>query len=142
VKSQNYANHRAIPATPYIIAIALASLSVIAAVVLIISVPGSVAAWLSLGLALALLLITFQARTMSQRLQDRLIRLEERVRYERLFPGDDRWRALDLKQVIALRFASDAELPVLLDRVRRGELTTPDQIKRAITHWQADWMRV
>jgi Family of unknown function (DUF6526) len=74
-------------------------------------------------------------------MQDRIIRLEMQVRLARLLPQRD-LAALTLPQLIALRFASDRELPALVERTLQGEFATPDAIKRAITDWQADWLRV
>jgi hypothetical protein len=78
-------------------------------------------------------------RTFALRLQDRIIRLEMRVRLARLGrePELDRLR---VKQIVALRFASDAELPALIDRAVAEKLS-PDQIKRAVKNWQADHLR-
>ncbi len=49
---------------------------------------------------------------------------------------------LGLKQLVALRFASDAELPALVQRVVTGGLSEPDAIKRAVVAWQPDHLRV
>jgi len=78
-------------------------------------------------------------RTFALRLQDRIIRVEMRVRLAHLGRGALADR-LTVKQLVALRFASDAELPALADRAAAEQLT-PDQIKRAITNWQADFFR-
>ena len=78
-------------------------------------------------------------RLFALRLQNRIIRLEMQVRLARL--GLDRDCArLALPQMIALRFASDAELPALIERAL-AESLTPDQIKRAVTDWQGDYLR-
>ena len=79
------------------------------------------------------------SRVYTTRLQDRIIRLEMRVRAATLLTPE-RQRALEglgLKHVAALRFASDAELPALLDRAVREKLT-PDDIKRGVTAWVPD----
>ena len=78
-------------------------------------------------------------RTFALRLQDRIIRLEMQTRLARLGRDGDLVR-LSLPQLIALRFASDAELPALADRAAAEQLT-PDQIKRAIRDWQGDHLR-
>ena len=73
------------------------------------------------------------------RVQDRVIRLEMRVRMARL--GLEReFDQLEPRQVIALRFASDAEMPTLARRAVAEKLP-PDQIKRAVTDWTGDYFR-
>jgi Family of unknown function (DUF6526) len=89
-----------------------------------------------LGSISTLLLIS---RTYITRLQDRIIKLEMRLRMMALLPPD---RAHDLtrltnKQLAALRFASDEELPRLVDRAVKESLK-PDDIKRAIKTWVPD----
>ena len=79
------------------------------------------------------------SRTYTTKLQDRIIRLEMRIRSESLLtPDQQRLLAhLPIKQVVALRFASDDELAALLERASREKLA-PADIKRAITVWTAD----
>ena len=75
--------------------------------------------------------------------QDRVIRLEERLRYERVLPEELRWRAdeLTVDQFVSLRFASDEELGNLMQRVLDGKLTERKAIKRLINHWRPDSLR-
>jgi len=99
-----------------------------------------------LGLALesvALVLLAVVVRGMVITVQDRVIRLEMRLRLAEILPADLKARAATLSkgQLIALRFASDAELPALVGRVLSGELTKATDIKKAITDWQADHLR-
>lgn len=80
---------------------------------------------------------------MPLRVQDRLIRLEESLRLERLMPG----RAMDIErltrgQFIGVRFASDAEVPHIMDRIMSGELVTRDDVKKAVQHWRPDFSRI
>ena len=92
---------------------------------------------LSLSIAVATLVVISRVYIVS--LQDRIIRLEMHGRLSRL--GRDRdFGRLSIKQITALRFASDAELPALLDKTIAENLT-PDQIKRAVVDWQADHYR-
>jgi hypothetical protein len=79
------------------------------------------------------------SRTYTTSLQDRIIRLEMRVRtLSLLSPEQQRMlAALTMKQIVALRFASDAELPALLERAARERLS-PVDIKRAIRNWVPD----
>jgi hypothetical protein len=137
METQTYANHRYRPR--------LWSTGALAAIVAFVLV-----AWVTIGaptlLHVALLLLAYAAavavynvRQFALKLQDRIIRLEMQARLARLGREADLAR-LSLRQVIALRFASDAELPGLLQRAA-AENMTADQIKRAITSWQADLMR-
>jgi len=84
------------------------------------------------------------ARLQALKAQDRVIRLEEFLRYEKLLDDAQcsKARQLPSSQVIALRFASDKELPELVDRVFSGELVSGKQIKQAIKEWKADHHRV
>ena len=84
------------------------------------------------------------ARRFSTGVQDRVIRLEERLRMERLLPDDLKSRIEDLTtdQLIGLRFASDAELPALVRRVLDGDLTDRKEIKQAVEDWRADHQRI
>jgi hypothetical protein len=90
-------------------------------------------------LSIALMLAVFMVRNYALTLQNRIIRMEMAVRLARIGRSVDTPR-LSLQQVIALRFASDAELPALMDRAI-AEQMTPDQIKRAVTSWQGDYLR-
>ena len=96
-----------------------------------------------LCVALALLLLFFYARQFAVTVQDRVIRLEMRLRMERLLPADlaGRFGEFEPRQLVALRFAGDGELPDLARRVLSGELRTSAQIKQQIKDWQADWLR-
>jgi hypothetical protein len=94
--------------------------------------------------AIALVTGIFISRAMPLRAQDRIIRLEERIRLERVLPSDMRGRIGNLtpEQFIGLRFAPDDEVPELTRRALNGELNTRADIKRAIRNWRPDHMRV
>jgi Family of unknown function (DUF6526) len=83
------------------------------------------------------------ARSYALKAQDRVIRLEEKLRYAALLSPDllARSQALAIRQIIGLRFASDAELPALVKRAL-DESLTDKQIKQAITDWRPDYLRV
>jgi hypothetical protein len=93
--------------------------------------------------ALALLLLSFHARLFAQRVQDRVIRLEERQRLSRLLPEDLQVRIAEFTtgQLVALRFASDEELPALARKVLNDRVTDLKSIKRSVKHWRPDSLR-
>ena len=94
-------------------------------------------------LAAALVLLAGLARYYALQDQDRIIRLEEQLRLAALVPAAElpQLRSLTTKQFVALRFASDAELPGLALRAVTHNLD-PKQIKEAITVWRPDLERV
>jgi uncharacterized protein DUF6526 len=94
-------------------------------------------------LALALILLALHARLFALSVQDRLIRLEERLRYERVLPEELRWRAdeLTVNQFVSLRFACDEELPKLMQKVLDEKMTKRKAIKQLIKKWRPDYLR-
>ena len=103
--------------------------------------------WNTMGSAVSCLIVVAVAylttsRTYTTALQDRIIRMEMLYRTDRLLSPAQRaaYGTLGLRQVVALRFASDSELPALVERAVAEKLE-PKEIKRAITHWQADHAR-
>jgi hypothetical protein len=93
--------------------------------------------------AAALFTLAFLSRSMALTVQDRVIRLEMRLRLRQILPPDLQTRIHDLthRQLIALRFASDAELPELVRDILNGKLTTAKEIKLRVKNWQGDWLR-
>ena len=94
------------------------------------------------GLVGAIVVLLVISRAYTTALQDRIIRLEMRLRCAQLLAADRQGALARLSkpQIVALRFASDEELPVLLERAERENLAA-DQIKRAIKNWTPDWDR-
>jgi hypothetical protein len=97
----------------------------------------------SILFALALLILALKSRMNDLKLQDRLIRLEERLRLAALLPSNQlaHINELTTKQLIALRFASDDEIPALVHKTLTQNLE-PKAIKQNITNWRADNHRV
>jgi uncharacterized membrane protein YheB (UPF0754 family) len=85
----------------------------------------------------------FASRVMAVRVQDRLIRLEMRLHLKEILPAAlfARFPELTVKQLIALRFASDAEMAALVERTLKGEFGGQKEIKLAIKDWQSDYLR-
>lgn len=95
-------------------------------------------------LAFGLLLMALLVRVNPLRAQDRLIRLEEQLRYQRVLPADlaARAAAMPVRFIVALRFASDEELPALVKQVLEQKFEKPAEVKKAIKHWRGDYFRV
>jgi len=136
---QNYENHRLRPTLTNVAALfALLGLLIIA--IALFRAP-SLAGVGQLCLAVAALVLVAISRIYTVRLQDRIIRLEMRLRLAGLLPNRQAdIERLAMRQLVALRFASDAELPGLMDRALAENLSS-DQIKRAVRNWQADYQR-
>lgn len=94
-------------------------------------------------LAFALILISLAARLQVLTVQNRVVQLEESLRYQKLLSPDLAFQAeqLPLGSKIALRFASDEELPELVQKVINGEFRTQKEIKLAIKNWRGDYLR-
>ena len=145
-KTQNYSNHtRWFPLMHFVI-MPLLLLNLIEHVVRIFLATGAErweqAFWSLFGVVLILLAIA--ARLQALKAQDRIIRLEERLRYKEILSQDLAQRAsnLPIGQIIALRFASDGELGDLVTQVLDGKLNTQKEIKMAVKNWRADYLRV
>ena len=104
--------------------------------------PALGTAW-NVVFAVALLGLGFLSRVQALSVQDRVIRLEERLRMREILPRDQHphINTLTPRQLVALRFASDEELPELVREVAGGRLTTPKDIKMRVKNWRADWLR-
>jgi uncharacterized membrane protein YciS (DUF1049 family) len=103
----------------------------------------TVSGMLSVVVAAALLFGMVMARAMAMKVQDRVIRIEERIRFERLLPADMHARIgeFTIDQLVALRFASNAELPELARRVLEEKVSDRRAIKQMIKTWRPDSAR-
>lgn len=139
---QNYANHaRIVPPYHYGV-LGLLTLNLLWTIWMLIRTP-SLDAVVGVLLALALLGLAFYTREFALAVQNRVIRLETRLRLQRVLPEDLRSHIdqLSLPQLIALRFAGDGELPDLVRDVLELDLRDPAQIKERIVDWQPDYLR-
>ncbi|HXG84440.1 MAG TPA: DUF6526 family protein [Pyrinomonadaceae bacterium] len=142
-ETQNYKNHIRWHAPQHFVLTPILLINFIYAIVRLIQEPNIVRAEFLL-LSIGLLIMGVLARINALRVQDRLIRLEEKLRYEKVLPAAllAQTENLSRRQINALRFASDAELPTLVQRTLNGEFQKTDEIKRAVTNWRGDYLRV
>jgi Family of unknown function (DUF6526) len=141
-KTQTYANHARLDPWYHFFLAPIALIIFIASIVHLVRHP-HVWGVVHVILAFALFMLVLKVRSYPLKVQDRVIRLEERLRLAALLPEPLRARIneLDVRQLIALRFASDAEIPALVERTLNEKLTQK-QIKQAIQNWRADNFRV
>jgi hypothetical protein len=99
--------------------------------------------FISMILGIALLVGFVYARVFAMTVQDRVIQLEERLRFARLLPADlqPKIGEFSISQFVSLRFASDAELPELARKVLNEKLTDRNAIKQLVKHWKPDHAR-
>ena len=137
--TQTFETHRHNP-WPSGLAFAFLVLAVVAFALRWFGIGGRLMFASGLGALLAVNLVLIAvSRTYTTKLQDRIIKLEMKVRCAPLLSPAQRaaFERLSKPQIVAMRFASDAELPALLERAEQEQLS-PDQIKRAIKNWVAD----
>jgi hypothetical protein len=141
-KTQNFENHaKFVPAFHYVI-LPIFFVNLVSSIVRLAHVfsYGNV---ISVLMAIALILLATYGRLFALTVQDRVIRLEMRLRMQQLLPGDLRERIpqFTVAQLVALRFASDEELPDLARKVLDEKLTNRKAIKKLIRNWQPDLLR-
>jgi hypothetical protein len=97
----------------------------------------------SLLMAIVIGLIVLTARLQALKVQDRVIRLEEKLRYRQMLSAElaEKACAMSPGKMIALRFASDEELNDLVQKVLNNELQTGGDIKQAVQNWRGDYLR-
>lgn len=141
-KPQSYASHAKIDPPFHFFVLPILLLNIFVVGYLLLRYPGIGGAWLLL-LSVALLVLAARLRSWATHLQDRVIRVEERIRLAAILPEPLRARISELSdsQIVGLRFASDAELPALFQRAVDEKLSRTD-IKKAITDWRPDYSRV
>lgn len=139
---QTYATHRRFDPLAHFVLIPVFLVTAVLTVRHLLKYPSLHAAWVMI-LSLAVLLLTLLVRSYALRVQDRLIRLEENLRMQRILPADLQARVpeLSVKQLVGLRFASDGELA---ERVREAldQRLDGEAIKKRIQTWRPDTFRV
>ena len=139
---QTFATHVRFDPLYHYFALPVFGISVIGAIVRFILHPGLHTGWLFV-VSVAAVIAVFKLRTYSLKNQDRIIRLEERLRLATLLSDPLRGRILELSetQLIGLRFAGDAEVPGLVERAL-GEKLSREDIKKSVKIWRPDYWRV
>lgn len=139
---QSYANHKRYVFGYHVVLFLILTLNLAWAIREAAREPG-IDSLMEVLVAVGLVLLFWYARTFALTVQNRVIRLEERLRLARLLPDDLKGRVDELgtAQLVALRFASDAEVPALVRRVLQENIRDQDTIKRAIREWRPDHLR-
>lgn len=140
---QTFANHTRWHPPFHFFVVPVMLINFIWSVVEFVIAPGRNSGWW-IVVSLALLVLTFFVRLNPLKAQDRIIRLEETIRYQQVLSPAVRQQASVLTegQMVALRFAGDDELEELVSAVAAGKLAKPKDIKQAIKNWRADTFRV
>lgn len=139
---QTFANHRRLDPAYHFVAFALFMLVLVMSVIRLVRTPSLDSFW-ELALSIGLMILLLKLRTYALHNQDRLIRLEETLRMEHLLPGAMRPRIAEMKpgQFVSLRFASDEELPLLVEQTLAEDLDR-EAIKKRIKVWRPDTFRI
>ena len=139
---QNYGNHARFVPLFHFVAGPIFLLNFVWAAYRLVKYPAAGTAMTAL-LAVGLVLLFFYARVFANTVQDRVIRLEMRQRMREVLPADLQGRILEFtpRQLVALRFAGDAELPDLCRTVLNDKMSSTTSIKKMIKNWQADHLR-
>ena len=140
---QNLSNHAKFDPPFHFVLVPTLLVLIVLTIVNVVRHYDVLSAWVLVVIMLAVVNLSFRARIYSLKVQDRVIRLEERLRLAALLSEPTRSRINDLteSQLIAIRFASDAEAPALVQKALSENLKNAD-IKRAIVTWRADYWRV
>jgi hypothetical protein len=139
---QNFSNHTRLDPPFHFFILPVFAISLILTIVHLIRRPGLHSVWIVVFMVAAIAAL-FKIRLYALRVQDRVIRLEERLRFATLLDPALRPRIAEFteSQLVALRFASDAELPALAARALNEKLSN-SEIKKLIQHWRPDYWRV
>ena len=141
-QAQSFANHVKYDPRYHFFLVPVLLVNLILAIYYLVRFPSLFSVWL-LILALAAIVALSRMRVYALRVQDRVIRLEERLRLMSLLPEPLRSRVgeLSTQQLIGLRFACDSELPGLVQRALDEKLSVAD-IKKSVVRWRPDYSRI
>src|SRR5713101_10154568 len=139
---QNFSNHKRPDPPLHSFPLPVFAVTLIATIIHLVRRPGLHSAWLVVFMVAAIVAL-FKIRLYTLKVQDRVIRLEERLRLATLLDPALRPRIAEFTeaQLIALSLASDPELPAHAARALNEKLSAPE-IKKAVQHWRPDYWRV
>ena len=140
--SQTFSNHTRYDPPFHFFVLPVFAITLIVTIVHLVRRPGLHSAWLVV-FVVAAVVVVFKSRLYALKVQDRVIRLEERLRLASLLDESLRPRIGEFteSQLVGLRFASDAELPALAAKALSEKLSR-DEIKKAVQQWRPDNWRV
>jgi hypothetical protein len=142
-KPQNLANHARFVPPFHMFVLPVFLINLIWTMYRLIKIGVTFESAFAVVMAVALILFALFARTFALTVQDRVIRLEMRLRLAELLPSDLRPRIPEytVAQLVSMRFASDAELPALARKVLDEKLNDRKAIKQLVKNWQGDYLR-
>lgn len=142
-KPQNLQNHVRIVPPYHLFVFPVLFVNIGWAIYRVVKFPVTFGTVFGVFLAVALLLLALYARVFALTVQDRIIRLEMRLRLAEILPEDLRGRIPEftVAQLVSLRFASDSELPVLARKVLDDKMNDRKAIKQLVKDWQGDYVR-
>ena len=142
-KPQNLKNHVRFVPLFHMFVLPVFLINLVGAIIHLVRAGISYGSVLGVLMALALFILAFFARVFALTVQDRVIRLEMRLRLAEVLPVDLRPRIPEftVAQLVSLRFASDAELPALARKVLDEKLDNRKAIKQLVKDWQGDYLR-
>ncbi len=137
--TQNFQTHRKFVPLFHFVTLPILLVNVLISVYYLVRAPGLPSLW-AVAMGVALFFGALFARVFSLAAQDRVIRLEERLRMRELLPAELKGRIPEFsrEQIIGLRFAGDGELPELAATVLRDNIQKRDAIKKMVKQWRAD----
>jgi hypothetical protein len=141
-ETQNFENHAKFVPGFHIVAFGILAINFFWRVYQVIHFPSGETA-VDLLLAIGFVMMLLYSRIFALAVQDRVIRLEMRLRMQHVLPTDLQSRIGDfsVNQLVSLRFASDQELPELARKVLEGKIEDRKTIKKMVKNWQPDLLR-
>ena len=142
-KTQNLQNHTRLVPAFHMFVLPVFLLNAGGSIYHIVRVGITYGSVVNVLMAFALLTLALYTRLFALTVQDRVIRMEMRMRLAELLPAELRPRIPEftVAQLVSLRFAGDAELPALARKVLDEKMNNRKAIKQLVKDWQGDYLR-